>query len=35
MAVINVNGKYDKYDDIHLKRGPVCQIMSLKTPIIK
>ena len=31
-AVINVNGKHD---DVHLKQGPVCQIMSLKTPIIK
>ena len=31
-AVINVNGKHD---DVHLKQGLVCQIMSLKTPIIK
>ena len=26
-AVINVNGKHD---DVHLKQGLVCQIMSLK-----
>ena len=24
-----------KHDDVHLKQGLVCQIMSLKTPIIK